>query len=126
MFFESCCITNPRFRVIDKEMHPIEEVDFADSRIRVEEEQVQLRIYFLHLLFRALGDDVIGNAAERLQAQHIVDAVLGKGSHLACNEPAFAVLVVQTKNLLCVLCDSLNVRVTMETSIFLHNAVGFI
>ncbi len=81
--------------MVDKEVHPIEEVDFAHARIRVEEEQVQLRIHLLHLLFHAFGNDVIGNAAERLQAQHIIDSVFYKGCHLARNQPAFAVLMIE-------------------------------
>jgi hypothetical protein len=112
--------------MVDKEMHPIEEVDFAHSRVGIEEEQVQLRIHFLHFLFRALGDDVVGDAAERLQAQHVADSIFDKGCNFARNEPAFAVLMVQAENLLRVSGNRLDVGVTVETPIIFHDVMDFV
>ena len=112
--------------MVDKEVHPIEEVDLADSRVRIEEEQVQLRIHFLHLLFRALGDDVIGNTTERLQAQNIVDTILCEGCHFARDEPAFAILMIEAEDFLRVAGDRLDIGVTMETLIVFHDVMDFV
>jgi len=81
--------------VADEEMHAVEEIHFADTGVGVQEEHIHLREGLLEPLLHPLGDDVVGDAAEGLQAEHVAYAVAGEGGDLAGDEPAFAVLVVE-------------------------------
>ncbi len=62
-------ISSRRPRVVHKKVHPIKEIDFADARVRIQEQQVDVRILLLQAFRRALGDEVVGNAAKRLETE---------------------------------------------------------
>jgi hypothetical protein len=51
--------------MVDEKVHPVEEIDFADARIRSQEQQVDVRILLLQAFLHAFGDDVVGDATKR-------------------------------------------------------------
>ena len=83
-------IRHSLFAVLDHEVKAVEDVGLGGAAVEVEEEQVELRIDLLEPLFHAFGDDVVGDAAEGLQADHILDAVFGQMADFAGQEPPFA------------------------------------
>ena len=84
--------------LVDEKVHPVEVVDFTDTGICIQEKQVELGVYLTHPFLHTFGHYVVGNAAKRLQAQHIGHAVIDQSGDLAGNQPMFAVLVVQTED----------------------------
>ena len=64
--------------MVDKEMHAVEKVDLADTRICIQEEQIYLGIQFFDTFVYALGNDVIGDTAKGLQTKHVIYAILHK------------------------------------------------
>ena len=88
------------FGVVDEEVHPIEEIHLADACIGIQKEQIDLGIKFFDAFVHAFGDYMIGDTAERLQAEYIVYSILDKSGDFSSNQPAFAVLVVKGHNFL--------------------------
>ena len=71
------------FAVFDHKMQSVEYVGFGGAAVEVEEQQAQLRIDLLDFFLDAFGNDVIGDAAERLQADHVLYAAFGQVANLA-------------------------------------------
>ena len=78
------------FAVLNHKMKPVEDVGLGGAAVEVEEEQVELRIDLLEPFLHAFGNDVVGDTAEGLQADHILDAVFGQMADFAGQEPPFA------------------------------------
>ncbi len=51
---------------LDEEMHAVEEVDLAYTRIKVHEEHIQAMKLIRHSLSYTLGGHLVGNTSERL------------------------------------------------------------
>jgi len=62
-------ISSRRPRVVDEKVHAVEEINLAHTHIRIQEQQVDVRILLLQAFLRALGDNVVGNAAKRLETE---------------------------------------------------------
>ncbi len=101
--------------MVHEEVHPVEEIYLAHARICIQEQQVDVRIFLLQAFLHTLGDDVIGDAAKRLEAQHIRHAVARKGGDLTGDQPAFAILVVQVEDLLRIGSDLVDAPVPVIT-----------
>src|SRR3970282_340752 len=112
--------------MIYKEMHPVEKIHLTNPRICIQEQEVQIRISFLDLLLRALGNNMIGDTAKGLQTQDIGNPILYKRRHLTRNEPAFAILMIKTENLLRVSSDIINICMMAKTPIVSHHNIDLI
>ena len=69
-------------QVVDEEQQAVGDVDLAHAGVEVDAEQVHVGIDLLDATLHAARDDVVGNAAERLQRDDVVHAHLGKFGHL--------------------------------------------
>ena len=78
------------FAVFDHKMKTVEDVGLGGAAVEVEEKQVELRIYLFEAFLHPLRDDMVGYAAERLEADHVVDTVFGQMADFAGQEPPFA------------------------------------
>ena len=87
-------IASRRPGMVDEKVHPVEEIDFADARIRIQEQQVDVRILLLQTFLHTFGDDVVGDAAKRLKTQHIMNTRPRQGCNFTGNQPTFAILMV--------------------------------
>ena len=112
--------------MINKEVHPIEKIHFTDTCVRIQEEQIQLGIKLLHLLFHSLGDNVVGNTAKWLQAEHVINPIFCKGGNLTGNQPALPILMVQADNFLGLAGNLLDVMIRAVVTVFLHNPIHLI
>ena len=88
------------FAVFDHKMKPVEDVGLGGAAVEVEEEQVELRIDLFEAFLHALRDDMVGNTAEGLEADHIVDAIFGQMADFAGQEPPFAEVAGHVHHLL--------------------------
>ena len=64
--------------VLYQKMQPVKHIGFRSTAVEVEEQEVNVGVEFPHFLFDALGDDVVGNAGERLQTDDVFHAFLGE------------------------------------------------
>ena len=71
-------------------MQPVENVRFGGAAVEIEEQQVHIGVKFPHLLLYSLGNDVVGDAGERLQTDDVLHTVFRQGGHLRRNQPSFA------------------------------------
>ena len=56
-------------------------------------------MFLFHPLFHPFGDHMVGDTAERLQTQHIRNAVFNHAVDFTGDEPPFAVLMGEPHNL---------------------------
>ena len=84
------------------QLDPVQLVDFACSGIVVDGHDIGEREAPAQFLDDAFADHVVGQAAEGLGADDIVDAAVDQFYHLACQEPAFARLVADIDDRFCV------------------------
>ena len=65
-------------------MHAVEKVHFTHPGVSIQEEQVELGELLLKTFLHPFGDDVVGDAAERLQSKHVLNAILNKSRYFRC------------------------------------------
>ena len=83
------------FQAVGEEQQAIQHVDVAHAAVEVERKEVDVGVQLLDAFFNALGHDVVGNAAEGLQAHDVVDALARQREHLGRQQPALAKLGVE-------------------------------
>ena len=88
------------FAVFDHEVETVEDVGLGGAAVEVEEKQVELRIYLFEAFLHPLRDDMVGYAAERLEADHVVDTVFGQMTDFAGQEPSLAEITGHVHHLL--------------------------
>ena len=81
-------------------METVEDVGLGGAAVEVEEKQVELRIYLFEPFFHSFGDDMVGDTAERLQADDVGDPVFGQMADFAGQEPSLAEIAGHVHHLL--------------------------
>lgn len=69
-------------RFLQHKMKPVLKVYFSHTSVDIQVEQIDVRVEFFEPFFDSLRNDVIGDAAERLHANNLVDSLSGEMSHL--------------------------------------------
>ncbi len=115
-----------RFGLVDKEMQPVEKVDLTSAPVRIEKEQVDLGMSGLNPFSHTFGHDMVGDAPEGLQAEHIRYSIFDQCADLACDQPPFAILVVQRHELSGELCDVMDGVIWAVVAVSPHPCVHLI
>ena len=71
-------------------MQTVGDIGVRCAGIEIEEKQRQMRVEVLVTALYSFADDVVGYAAERLQRDHFVDAMIRQVAYLAGQEPSLA------------------------------------
>ena len=71
-------------------MQTVGDIGIGCAGIEIEEKQRQMRVEIFVTALYTFADDVVGYAAERLQRDHFVDAVIRQVAYLAGQEPSLA------------------------------------
>ena len=71
-------------------MQTVGDIGVRCAGIEIEEKQRQMRVEVLVTALYSFADDVVGYAAERLQRDHFVDAMIRQVAYLAGQKPALA------------------------------------
>ena len=71
-------------------MQTVGDIGIRCAGIEIEEKQRQMRVEVLVTAFDTFADDMVRNAAERLQRDHFVDAMIRQVAYLAWQEPSLA------------------------------------
>ena len=77
-------------KLLQQKMQSVGDIGVGCAGIEVEEKQRQMRVEIFVTAFDSFADDVVGNAAEGLQRDHFVDAVIRQVAYLAGQEPSLA------------------------------------
>ena len=68
--------------IVDEEQQTVGDVHLTDAGIEVNAEQIHVGVELLDAAFHTSGDDVVGDATERLERDDVIDTVFGKFRHL--------------------------------------------
>ena len=85
--------------IVEEEQKPVGDIHIAHSAVEIKGKQIEVRIKGLQLLFHASDNDMVGNASERLEGNHILHAAPVIGDDLGRKKPAFAELGIQGDNI---------------------------
>ena len=78
--------------VVGEEHQAVGDVHVAHTAVEVERKQVHLRVEGFYPFLDPFGYDVVGDAAERLQADDVVHSRAGESDDFGRQEPALAEL----------------------------------
>jgi len=71
-------------------MQAVGDIGIGSAGIEVEEEQGEVGVMFFVTVLNAFADDMVGDAAERLERDDLVDAVFRQVADFTGQEPSFA------------------------------------
>ena len=88
-------------QILDKQQQAVCHVDFADAVVKVEREQVELGEVAFQFVLHTSTDDVVGYAAEGLQAHYMSSTAAHCCDDLGWEQPTFAKLRVEVDDMGC-------------------------
>ena len=77
-------------RLLQQKVQTVGDIGIGCAGIEVEEKQRQMRVEIFVTALYSFADDMVRYAAERLQRDHFVDAMIRQVAYLAGQEPALA------------------------------------
>ena len=77
-------------KLLQQKMQTVGDIGVGCAGIEVEEKQRQMRVEIFVTALYSFADDMVRNAAKRLQRDHFVDAMICQIAYLAGQEPSLA------------------------------------